>query len=187
MKHFLAIILILTFAGCRGIKHIITAEGQERPVHFSSFTYRKKAVKLSNNASIDTQAVYRYTWSDHSTVPETKNYEFLRFFDDGHVLYLLSTADKPAPDFNNLKKGTIGYYLLDGDKVRIELFEITYGVHGSMRKTFGYIKDSQLVTYQESPETFNSSYKLIRAFSKNNVLYWEKMQPAGLLPVKPDW
>jgi hypothetical protein len=178
-------ISLLFFCSCTGIKHYTNSSGWARPYSNSVFRYKKYAGGDASFQVIDTNSIYIDSIGKRGDGTNHFFYRYFRFMSNGHLFSSLDTL--AVPDGNNMEKGSIGYYYIDKGKLRMELFEETYGITGSMRRTFGYFQNDSLFTYQQTPETFYNSYKITSSLSKKYLTIWTKYKLSDVKPVNTNW
>ena len=170
------ILCLFLISGCTQIIHL--PEGGVRPKK-PNFSLSKKAQKLKNIELIDTTTIYIGKFK--SGIKLDTLYYFMRFFNNGRVysstlLDTLPTND----DMNNLKKGMIGYYYLNGNELITEIF---YPQNfGQYRVEHGKIKGDTLIFYKEkhslfSTYTSNEISKILVKYKNSKLVLWSH----------PDW
>ena len=177
MKWF--IVLFFVIQSCAGIKHFTNQQGFERPNNYKFFKYTKYTTLVVDG--IDTNAVYIQNWIN----PNTKEsyYRYYRFLPNGRVLYNYDSLH--LPKINNSEYGNIGYYYCKNNKLKLEIFKVTYGIRGSIVKEFGYVSKDTIKLYLQNPATFNNNYKLTAKGALTDS--WVKLIPTNLKPVIPFW
>ena len=181
------LILIITVCGLLSScarRHYINEAGSIRPVKQNIFSYSKKFQSYSQ--LIDTNAVYIRHWNYQSATGLTNVYEYFRFFSTGQVLYFGFDTTLNLSIADNLKKGIIGRYYLTNDQLRIQLF-YPVSISRSLSKTYGFVKDENIYTYNESPETWYGSYNVTKAFGNNKMIEWKKHPMTFQFNQRPDW
>ena len=123
-------------------KFYTTEYGSYRPIK-SKFTLGKNPYYLKKEDFIQTDYIYQSSFT--MDIPEKKDYTtFLRFFENGRYLSNVLKKDiSPLEQYNNLKKGGVGYYKIEGDKIILEEFVV--GAHDCGRYdiySFKILKDS---------------------------------------------
>ncbi len=108
-------------------KQFYTTEyGSHRPIK-SKFSLSKNPYQLKKGDHIYTDCIYKSSFTMDGS--EKKDYTvFLRFFANGRFLRdVLKNDSSPVDQYNNLKKGSVGYYKVEGDKIFLEEFMV--GAH----------------------------------------------------------
>lgn len=177
MKYIPFFLLVVLVLGCTGIKHYRNSNGRARPTNGNVFTYKKYADSVYDGSVVDTNAIY--CWSRNDSGSKIQFNEYYRFFGHGRVFNKLDSSH--IPNVNNYEDAVIGYYYIKGKELRMEIFQETYGIHGSLIKTFGYFSNDTLYLFTRTPAT---SY---RAAAKGSAWPYKKIKPANLVPVTPDW
>lgn len=170
------IIFHIFFNACTQIVHL--PEGGIRPKN-PKFSLSKKVCKLNNLKLIDTTTIYIGKF--FSGINLDTLYYFLRFFNNGRV-YASTLLDRfpDNDDVNNFKKGMIGYYVINGTDITIEIF---YPQNfGQYKIENGKIKGDTLIFYKEKQNLFftytsNEISKILVKFRK----------PGLILQSRPDW
>jgi hypothetical protein len=163
------------------------------------FQYNKPKYTLRDKGGIDTTAIYLIDSSfNHYTsfytgalnkVGKKRNDEFCRFFSGGQVVFIscdsLPLDAIPSIELiNNRKRGTQGYYYVDGDRIRIDMFQLLNG--GQTGKYFGKIqKDGSIMFYEQRPETYYGSFRGLERDGQKS--FWKKVKVDSLIHYKPDW
>jgi hypothetical protein len=112
----LVLLLAVFFLGCHSAYY--TEYGASRPRR-PDYRLSKYNFSLYEGALIDTNAVYLYK----TRCNNEDCYYFLRFFREGKVYYSYDYPKEPTEEeFNNVRDGVVGYYILDGDKLTFEIF-----------------------------------------------------------------
>ncbi len=104
-------------------KFYTTEYGSHRPIK-SKFKLGKKPHNLEEGDIIETDCVYKS--SVIMDVSGNKDYTFfLRFFANGRYLSNVLKKDTPhLEQYNNLKKGGVGYFKLEENKIILEEFVV---------------------------------------------------------------
>jgi hypothetical protein len=165
---------------CTGIKHYANTEGMPRPKNNNVFTYKKYADLVYPDSIVDTIAIYCSSHIDSLT--NTQHYQYYRFLNHGRLFFKSGKGE--LSNINNDEDAFIGYYYIKNQQLRTELFEETYGIRGSLVKTFGYFSNDTLFTFIQTPETFFNSYRFV---AKSETVAWKKIKPDTLVSVSPNW
>jgi len=104
-------------------KFYTTEYGSHRPIK-SKFKLGKKPYELKKEDNIRIDCIYKSSFTMDGS--EKKGYTtFLRFFANGRYLNnVLKTDVSPLDQYNNLKKGGVGYYKVEGNKIILEEFVV---------------------------------------------------------------
>lgn len=176
------------------VSYHFTEEGSCRVDNPKVFKYNKPKYTLRDKGAIDTTAIYQID-STYSPYPGSLNRgksrkdQFCRFFSGGQVLFfsyepLPADVMPPIELINNRKRGTQGYYYIDGDRIKIDMFQLLNG--GQTGKYFGKIqKDGSIMFYEQRPETFYGSFRGLERDGRKS--FWRKVKVDSLLHYKPDW
>ena len=115
-----------------------------------------------------------------------------RFFSGGQVLFFHHYDTLNIYLINDKDAGTPGYYTVQGDKLKIDMFQNLNG--GQTGKYFGYIRENgDIVFYEQRPETYQGLFAIVEGgvysghekFGKKTV--WIKSKIDGFINYKPDW
>ncbi len=104
-------------------KFYTTEFGGERPLK-SKFKLAKTPYILKDEDVIKTNLIYTTSFKMEGG-KKSEYTSFLRFFDDGRFLSnALDTSSPLLDQYNNLKKGGVGYYKIEGNTIRLEEFVV---------------------------------------------------------------
>jgi len=193
------IIIILFFTNCS--HYILNNNGYVRPPKKHKFHFSKKAKKLENIEIIDTTAIY-YMHNSYLTTrkgyTQTKKYKrtdrFIRFYGNGRLKIQHCNDEYPKiEDVNNINNGIIGYYLLSGDEIKIEIYTDING--GSNQLKYGHFDENKnLIIYDYSPNNYITIFNLWsekkgRELMKKEIQKekYEKTKINGMSYIKPNW
>jgi hypothetical protein len=165
-------------------RHYLTEAGSVRPIKKNVFSYASKFKAF--NPLIDTTSLYIRHWDYHSVAGLNNVYEYFRFFSTGHVLYFGFDTTLNLSVADDLERGIIGRYHFKKDQLRIQLF-YPVSISRSLSKTYGFIKDYNIYTYDETPETWCGSYRATKAFGKDKLIEWKKYPMTFKSNIRPDW
>jgi len=200
LKRISYLILSLLLTNCS--HYVLSSTGYTRPPEKYKFPYSKHTKKLHTNQIIDTTAIY-YLHDSYFTSGdgnhEIKKYKrtdaFIRFYDDGRLKIQSSRGEYPKiEDINNINNGIVGYYLLKGNQIKIQVYSDIDA--GSNQLKYGYIDENKnLIIYDANPRTYISIFNL---FSEQNgrkkmekAYYgkkeYKKIKVEGIIYEKPNW
>ena len=188
--------LLFLITGCS--HYIVNETGYVRPPKDYNFSYKKQAAKLTDNAIIDTNAIYYLHDSNYYRNSDAyKNTDaYMRFYADGHFKTQAAKESPKLEDINNVEKGIVGYYILKGNLVKMQ----TYGDinAGSDQLEFGIIDENgDLVILNENPRS-DIGFDLGIGWTENGVKRkieksffnpkkYKKMSIDGMTYEKPAW
>ena len=172
--------------------------GYTRPPKNYKFGYKNKTTKLTTNTIIDTTAIYYLHNSNYyRNSSEYKNRdEYIRFYNGGQFK-IQGTKEFPKPeDINNIEKGIIGYYILKGNLVKMQIYSDINA--GSDQLEYGIINAAgNLIILNENPRSdigfdlgigWNEKgvkRKIEKSFF--NPKEYEKTKISGMTYEKPNW
>lgn len=188
LKVFLLCIL-LSFTSC--VRFHYTSDGGVRVNNPKVFEYNKPKYTTREKSLIDTNAIYLLdsVYNKWDILPRRKIYhhEFARFFSTGQVLFVSCDSMPHLELINNKNVGTPGYFILQDDKIKIDMFQNLNG--GQTGKYYGrVISSGDLIFYEQRPETYYSSFYLLeQAEGKARYSYWKKIKVANIENYKLDW
>lgn len=183
----LNIALIIATVSISCVRHHFNGDDGVRVSNPKVFKYNKPRYTSGNKSPIDTNAIYVLdsSYDKYSVLKEQKKTPatYARFFSTGQVLFFYDIT----PDLkrlNNRNTGVQGYYIIRGDKIKIDMFEDQNG--GQTGKYFGRIlNDSSLMFYEQSPETYFGSYWALERDGRRS--FWKKVIVQNMIHYKPDW
>lgn len=189
----LTILLLFFFTSCA--HYVINEAGYTRPPKNYKFSYKRNSAKLINNELVDTTAVYYMQYSNYyRNSDEYKNSgHYIRFYADGR-LKLQGTKENPKiEDINNIKKGIVGYYKLNGRAIKLQIYGDING--GSNQLKFGMIDENgDLILLNENPRTtycIGYSEKAIKNKIAKSSFFdmkrYEKLKIEGMTYENPNW
>lgn len=167
-----------------------TTRGGVRVSDPKVFKYNNPKYTAKNRVGIDTDAVYlkvsvSRSWNDPPEEEVCCN--FMRFFPLGQVIRVLSGTMPVAGDVNNKDAGTPGYFIVEGNKIKISIFEYTDG-GSSIGYYFGRLQDNgDLIMYEQSSATNFNSFFLTEKFDGSYFSRWKKVNIEGFEPYTPEW
>ena len=183
MKYCATITFLFILTSCAE-RYYTNDSGAVRPVKKDVFSYKKSFTTFSS--LIDTNAVYirhsQYLYSNG-----TKDfYEYYKFFGSGQMICSGSDTILDLSKADDLNKGIIGRYYFKDEQLRIQLFYIE-SISRHISKIYGFVKDGNVYTYRDSPETWYGSYSLTKSFSGKNIQEWKRQSLVFKFSQKPDW
>ena len=183
---FTLIISSLFFSFC--LKWKYTSEGGVRLVDSKKFKYNNQNHKNLNWEIIDTNAVYKlisdYDWRHKPGEKPPVYCHVIRFFSGGQVLFY--NCDKASIEsmINNPNSGIPGYFIVNGNQIRIERWSGTNG--GQLEKYFGILQNHLAIKfYEQAVRTCHGSYDCLE--KQNMYSIWEKQSNLKLIHYQPDW
>ena len=192
VKLFLIFVLFsFCFTSC--IRHSLiqyygTGEGGIRLKKPKKFKYNREQFANINRLKIDTTSIYRIVewydgWRGGVLADSLRPQGTLRFFASGEVLFY--EHNKPLDSLvNNSLSGTPGYYMIEGNKIKIHRFKRTN--RGQLEKYFGILKnDGTIKFYEQSVIHCNGSYKCLE--KQNMYSTWKKTDTFKLKYFKLNW
>lgn len=178
MKKAFSILFIALFLNGCGHSSYTTTEGGVRPEK-PNFDLAREPFKLPPNSIIDTDSIYLYVGKSRAAYNEGKDiWSFLRFFPEGQVY--LSHGDGAAPSdvlYENLSRGTIGYYRLTGNSLECEFYIPVYG--DRYHRYYGSISEEKIYLSRSEHGSFP------RAKTKIDKTFYKHKKKN--LKAKPDW
>jgi hypothetical protein len=177
---------LLIFNSC--VRYHYTKEGGIRVNNPKVFKYNKPRFTQKDKSLIDINAIYildsEYSqWNDIKY--SRKNKEFVRFFSTGQILFTHCNGMPRIEVINNQNLGTQGYFIVKGDKIKIDLFSEDNG--GCTQNYYGKILDSDnIMFYEVTPvPPFFSSFKGLEKGGRKS--FWKKVKVAKIINYIPDW
>jgi hypothetical protein len=168
-----------------GVSYYLTEEDGYRVNNPKVFEYNRPQYTRLDKGAIDTTAIYLID-STNSGYPSTwrKRNRFCRFFSGGQVVFISCDGMPDTKLINNSKRGTPGYYFVDGDRIRIDMFQDLNG--GQTGKYFGKIQaNGDIMFYEQRPETYYGSFRGLERDGQKS--YWEKIRVDSIKHYKPNW
>jgi len=160
------------------------------------YKYNHPRYRNIDFSKIDTNAVYLvdtlYNKYDSRQPIKKINGSACRFFSGGQVLFFYHYDSLTIDLINDSDAGIPGYYTVQGDKLKIDMFQNLNG--GQTGKYFGYIRENgNIVFYEQRPETYQGIFSIIEGgvysglekYEKKTV--WIKSNLDGFINYKPDW
>jgi hypothetical protein len=180
---------MLLFVSC-GIKHYYTNEGGARVYESKVFEYRNVKNRFGKDSLIRTDIIYvRDSIFNKWNTPKWIKSEpgFVRFFKNGQVLFIYPKDTINLEAVNNSELGTPGYFKLDGNKLKIDMFQNLNG--GQTGKYFGRINEKgEIVFFEQRPETYYSSFRwLEKAEGSKRFSIWKPKEIEGIKEYLPTW
>jgi len=193
MRLFILLSFFISLSAC---SHYVRNEaGYVRPPVHYTFTYSKRTNPITDTHLIDTTAIYYLSNSTfYRNSDEYKNSpEYIRFYSDGRFKNQGVKDSLKIEDINDINKGIVGYYLLQGNKIKLQFYTDINA--GSDQLEFGLIDENKnLILLNENPRTdFCLGYsenRIRRKIKKSSFLNpkrYEKIKVPGLVYVKPNW
>lgn len=186
-------LFILTLSSCWHYR--LNSENYVRPPEKYRFSYESRVSPLSKDVLIDTSAIYYLHDSNYyRDKKQPKNIDnYLRFYADGRFKMQRVENYPKTKDVNNLEKGIVGYYLIKGKVIKLQIYTDINA--GSNQLMFGLIEDDGSLTFlNENPRTyFNLGYseknikKKIKKTSYLNPKHYKKIKLEGMTYDKPRW
>jgi len=183
------VIIILFFstvwASC--VHHYYNDDGGVRVANSKVFKYNKPRYTSRNKLPIDTNAIYVLdsSYNKYDVVMGKKKppASYVRFFSTGQVQFFYDTT-KALKQLNNRNIGVQGYYIIKGDKIKIDMFQEING--GQTGKYFGKVlPDNNLMFYEQRPETCFGSFSCLERDGRKS--FWKKAIVPHMEHYKPDW
>lgn len=192
-KNLIPIILFLTLTSCS--HYVLNESGYTRPPKNYKFSYSKRATLLNDTSSIDTTVIYYLTNSNYyRNSDEYKNTDnYIRFYSDGKFKLQAINSFPKAEAINDISKGNIGYYLLKGNVIKLQIYSDMNA--GSDQLEFGVIDENKnLIILNENPRTdFCIGYsekgikRKIKKSSFFNPKKYVKIKIDGMTYDRPNW
>ena len=190
-KRIMIVFYALLQMSCVG--YYTTAENGYRLKDPGDFKYSKPKFTSGSKALIDTNSIYvmdsvYYKGTDE---PMTrKGDKFVRFFSGGQALFVDHEGIPDLDKINNKNIGMPAYYILEGNKIKVEIFEIING--GQTMFYFGKIQENgNIVFYEDSGILINFPVRILKSFKSlengGRESYWTKIKIENMDPYKPDW
>ena len=180
---------MLLLVSC-GIKHFYTNEGGVRVYESSVFDYRNVKNRFGKDSLIRTDVIYVCDsifnkWNTPKWIKSEPH--FVRFFKNGQVLFIYPKDTINSEVVNNSELGTPGYFKLDGNKLKIDMFQNLNG--GQTGKYFGRINEKgEIVFFEQRPETYYSSFRwLEKAEGSKRFSIWKPIEVEGIKEYLPTW
>jgi len=195
MKKTALLLIVILAVGCS--HYIVNSSGYIRPPKNYKFPYKSKTSRLTGNI-IDTTAIYYLHNSNYYRDSDAyKNGdEYIRFYADGRFKTQGSKEFPKIEDINNVEKGIVGYYILKGHLIKMQLFTDINA--GSDQLEFGIFHEKgNLTVLHENPRS-DMGFDLgigwneegVRRKIENssfNPKQYEKIVVPGMTYDKPDW
>ena len=170
---------------CCNVKYYVTSEGGYRVVNSKKFKYNDAKYISKSKAAIDTNCIYLMDsvydkWDDIKI--KKQSYRFLRFFSGGQVLFIDNNGMPNLDMINNKNIGIPGYYYLEGNKLRVNIFKMVDG--GVIVDYLGEVNSNgNLIFYEQSSGdlTFSKTKEYTRK------TFWSKVEIKNIINYKPDW
>ena len=187
---FIVIFCLIILNSC--VDYYRTADGGFRVSNPKVFKYNKDKYKNLRSGLIDTTSIYlkseEYNKGKQDSI-SYQNDEFARFFSGGQVLFVRFDGGSPPQLelINNQNLGIPGYYIVKGNKIKIDKFQLTNG--GQTGKYFGRVlENGDLIFYEARPETYRGSFnRLEKNVSKTKYSIWKKIDIIGIIHYNPKW
>ena len=181
-KSLFGLITSLVLFSCAQ-KYYTNSSGTTRPVNKNVFSYSKRFKSFPSQ--LDTNAIYIRHWQYESSNGPKDVYEYFRFFGGGQIIYSGFDSTLNFSNLDDLSRGLIGRYYVTKNQLRIQLF-YPVSISRSISKTYGYIKEGNIYTFKDSPETWYGSYGVTKAFN-NKIQEWKKQKMTFKFNQAPDW
>jgi hypothetical protein len=190
MKKILIVIYVLLQVSCVGF--YTTSEGGFRVNKTKNFKYSKEKFTSMPKTLIDTNSIYVMDsvfnkWNENPM--ERKGYRFVRFFSGGQALFIYNDGIPKLEKINNKNIGTPAYYILEGNKLKVNIFSNLNG--GTTDFFYGKINNKgNLVIYEDTAVQIYflgilKSYKM--AENSGRISYWTKIKVENIENYKPNW
>lgn len=183
---FIIAIIIILYSSC--LKYKVLEEGGIRLDNSNKFKYHSKKYLKENRVGVSTTSIYLLDstfnkWNDIKIIKS--QHQFIRFFPDGQVLFISTNGMPDIETINNRNVGIPGYYIIDGDKIKIQMFQDLNG--GQLGMNFGkIINNEQIIFYNQRPETyFFNKFKQLEKYGAKS--FYSKRQIQGFEEYKPNW
>lgn len=188
MNRLLIMILSIYFTSC--VSYQITSEGGIRVNNPKVFKYNKERYRKLNKDLIDTSAIYYKdsSFSKSSSPNWQSTYKvFARFFNSGQVLFVNCDSFPNLSLINNPNVGTPGYFIIEGTKLKIDMFQNLNG--GQIGRYYGRIlPNGDIYFIEQRPETYFNSFSLLEKIDgKNWFTIWKKIKIDKIKNYKPSW
>ncbi|KAA3440028.1 hypothetical protein [Rufibacter hautae] len=183
MTKSVPVVLMILISSC--VSYHVTDEGGYRVDNPKVFKYNRPKYNGLDKGAIDTTAIY-FLDSTNRKHPEgwKKRDQFCRFFSGGQVVFISSEGMPDAKLINNAEKGTPGYYFIEGDRIRIDLFQDLNG--GQTGKYFGKVQgNGDIMFYEQRPETYYGSFRGLERDGQKS--FWKRIRVDHITPYKPNW
>lgn len=144
---------------------------------------------------IDTNAIYYM--HDNDVYRDDYHYkhrdEYIRFYANGKCKIHGTETYPKIEDVNNIDRGAVGYYKLNGRILKIEMYGSIGG--GTTHAKFGLVNENKdVVILDENPSTdFGIGYSLkgiqkkIEKTSFRNPKFYKKIRLEGMTFEQPNW
>jgi hypothetical protein len=173
-------------SGCS--HYVLNETGFARPPKNYHFSYQNQVSQLRSTEVIDTTAIY--------FLHDDKNYDlgnaYIRFYADGHYKTQGIKSYPVIEEVNNHAYGIVGYYILQGNTVKMQVYTDVNG--GSNQLEFGFVDDKKnlVVLHQNPRSTYKAGFseramKRKAANGKTPPLVYEKIKMEGLTYNQPNW
>ena len=173
-----------------------TDSGGIRTKSSKVYKYNHPRYRSIDISKIDTNTIYLldtlYNKYDSREPIKKISGSACRFFSGGQVLFFHYYDSLNIDLINDKDAGTPGYYTVQGDKLKIDMFQNLNG--GQTGKYFGYIRENgDIVFYEQRPETYQGPFSIVEGgvysglekYGKKTV--WIKSKMDGLINYRPDW
>ena len=182
------IFFCLLITSCNRAEYFVTDKGGYRVKDPTVFEYNSVVYleKIDFNL-IDTNSIYVIDSlvNPYDSIKHKKTSgRFCRFFPKGQVLFARYDSIVSADLVNDKEIGNPGYFTMDGDYVKIDMFQKLNG--GQTGKYFGKVlENGDLMFYEQRPETFNESFRKLEMFGYKT--YWKKLKLEEFETYQPKW
>jgi len=189
---FIAAIVMVSLVSCGPDKNIYrTPQGGFRLKSPKGYPYYKKNYTPTDTLLIDTNAIYvrqkngfqifaRGREGRLDTVPFPVIY--YRFYSKGRVLKVYPGDKDIDSTVNDTGIGHAGSYVVRNGKLKMDIVN-----SNQTDFEYGYFLNGDIIIFNETPETFNGSYTLVKYFSKRDTTRWAKVKVKNLKPVNLTW
>lgn len=185
IKPALLAVSMLLLISC--VKYYKTPAGGIRVYNSKEFKYNKPKFTSRDKTGIDTDAIYlidsMYTYEQKRRVQS----HFIRFFPTGQMLMVSCTGIPTASLVNNRDAGIQGYFIVKGDRIKIDMFQELNG--GQTGLFYGKIMDNgDLMFYEQRPEIALFPFNAFAALEKDGQKsFWKKVKVEGIEGYRPEW
>lgn len=194
MKKIITVLLCsMILSACS--HYVVNSAGFTRPPSNYKFSYARKAPVLTNNDLIDTTAIYYLHDSNYYKKSDSAykhRDEYIRFYASGQFKMQGLKAYPTIEDVNDINKGIVGYYKLEGRVIKLQIYGDIDG--GSNQLEFGMINENkELIILHDNPRTdFQLGYseKGIRKKMEQgnfNPKKYETIKLKGMTYTRPNW
>ncbi len=191
MKKILILFYILLQISC--VSFYTTSEGGFRVNKTKDFKYSKQKFTSMQKTLIDTNSIYVMDsvfnkWNENPI--ERKGYRFVRFFSGGQALFIYNDGIPELEKINNKNIGIPAYYIIEGDKIKVNIFQNING--GQTSFYFGKITNNgNLIFYEDTAIATNFPIRILKSYktleSRGIISYWTKIKVENIKNYKPDW